>query len=60
MKQLEQFINVPFLPVEEAEKQGIPRHALAYLEKRGDLERIYPGHIASLNMNQKSNFSGRT
>jgi predicted transcriptional regulator of viral defense system len=43
MKQLEQFHNVPFFTSEEAERQGIPRHALAYLEKRGDLERVYPG-----------------
>ena len=42
-KQLEPFHNVPFFTAEEAEKRGIPRHALAYLEKRGDLERIYPG-----------------
>ncbi len=43
MKQLEPFYNVPFFTIEDAEKQGVPRHALAYLEKRGDLERIYPG-----------------
>lgn len=43
MKQLEPFCKVPFFTTEEAAKQGIPRHALAYLEKRGDLERIYPG-----------------
>jgi predicted transcriptional regulator of viral defense system len=43
IKQLEPFHNVPFFTSEEAERQGVPRHALAYLEKRGDLERIYPG-----------------
>ena len=43
IKQLEPFLNVPFFTAEEVEKQGIPRHALAYLVKRGDLERIYPG-----------------
>jgi predicted transcriptional regulator of viral defense system len=43
MKQLEPFYKAPFFTIEEAEKQGVPRHALAYLEKRGDLERIYPG-----------------
>ena len=43
IKQLEPFLNVPFFTAAEVEKQGIPRHALAYLVKRGDLERIYPG-----------------
>jgi len=43
IKQLERFHNVPFFTCQEAERQGIPRHALAYLEKRGDLERVYPG-----------------
>ena len=43
IKQLEPFHHVPFFTIEEAEKRGIPRHALAYLEKRGDLERVYPG-----------------
>lgn len=40
---LKQFRNAPFFTVKEAEKQGVPRHALVYLEKRGDLEKIYPG-----------------
>lgn len=43
MKQLEPFYKAPFFTIEEAAKQGVPRHALAYLEKRGDLERVYPG-----------------
>ena len=43
IKLLEPFHKVPFFTVKEAEKRGVPRHALAYLEKRGDLERIYPG-----------------
>ena len=43
LKQLEQFINVPLFTAVEAEKQGVPRHALAYLIKKGTLERIYPG-----------------
>lgn len=43
IKQLESFINVPLFTSAEAEKQGVPRHALAYLVKRGTLERIYPG-----------------
>src|SRR5258708_29244259 len=43
LKQLEQFINSPFFTAVETEKQGIPRHALAYLVKKGTLERIYPG-----------------
>ncbi len=40
---LEPFINVPLFTSAQAEKQGVPRHALAYLVKRGTLERIYPG-----------------
>ena len=43
IRQLEPFYKAPFFTIEEAAKQGVPRHALAYLEKRGDLERIYPG-----------------
>ena len=43
LEKLEPFINVPLFTSAEAEKQGIPRHALAYLVKRGILERIYPG-----------------
>ncbi|MBS4168369.1 type IV toxin-antitoxin system AbiEi family antitoxin domain-containing protein [Parachlamydia sp. AcF125] len=43
LKKLEPFVNVPLFTSSEAEKQGVPRHALAYLVKRGTLERIYPG-----------------
>lgn len=43
LEKLEPFINVPLFTSAEAEKQDVPRHALAYLVKRGTLERIYPG-----------------
>lgn len=43
IQQLEAFHYVPFFTTEEAVKRNVPRHALAYLVKRGDLERIYPG-----------------
>lgn len=43
IKQLEPFHSVPFFTSKEAESRGIPRHALVYLEKRGDLEKVYPG-----------------
>lgn len=43
MKQLKQFLTVPFFTVADAEKHSVPRHALAYLVKKGTLERIYPG-----------------
>lgn len=43
LKQLEPFHQVPFFTAEEAERQDIPRHALAYLVKKGALEKIYPG-----------------
>ncbi|MGH2612715.1 MAG: type IV toxin-antitoxin system AbiEi family antitoxin domain-containing protein [Rhabdochlamydiaceae bacterium] len=43
LEKLEPFINVPFFTSAEAEKQSVPRQALAYLVKRGTLERIYPG-----------------
>jgi predicted transcriptional regulator of viral defense system len=36
-------MNVPLFTSLEAEKQDVPRYALAYLVKRGTLERIYPG-----------------
>lgn len=43
LKQLEPFHQVPFFAAEEAERQDIPRHALAYLVKKGALEKVYPG-----------------
>lgn len=43
LKQLEPFHRVPFFTAEEAEREDIPRHALAYLVKKGALEKIYPG-----------------
>jgi predicted transcriptional regulator of viral defense system len=42
-KQLEPFHHVPFFTAEEVARQGVPRHALAYLVKKGNIERIYPG-----------------
>lgn len=43
LKQLELFHQVPFFTAKEAEKQDIPRYALAYLVKKGALEKVYPG-----------------
>ena len=43
IQQLEPFHHVSFFTTKEAVKRDVPRHALAYLVKRGDLERIYPG-----------------
>ncbi len=43
VQHLEPFHRVPFFTAKEALKRDVPRHALAYLVKRGDLERIYPG-----------------
>src|SRR5437588_7544465 len=43
LKQLEQFHQVPFFTAKEAERQDIPRHALAYLVKKGSLVKVYPG-----------------
>ncbi len=43
VRQLEAFYHVPFFTAKEAVKNHVPRHALAYLVKKGDLERIYPG-----------------
>jgi len=43
LKKLAPFVSAPLFTSAEAEKQGIPRHALAYLVKKGTLERIYPG-----------------
>ncbi|MBS0629687.1 MAG: type IV toxin-antitoxin system AbiEi family antitoxin domain-containing protein [Verrucomicrobia bacterium] len=43
LKKLEAFVTSPLFTSAEAEKQGVPRHALAYLVKKGTLERIYPG-----------------
>lgn len=43
IKQLEAFRHVPFFTIEEAAGLGVPRQALAYFVKRGDLERVCPG-----------------
>src|SRR5689334_10013257 len=43
LEKLEPFINIPLFTSAEAEKQGVPRQALAYLVKKGVLERVYPG-----------------
>lgn len=40
---LKQFHCVPFFTCEEAERKGIPRHALIYLEKKGTLQKVFPG-----------------
>ncbi|MGZ3732412.1 MAG: type IV toxin-antitoxin system AbiEi family antitoxin domain-containing protein [Parachlamydiaceae bacterium] len=42
-KQLEPFHQIPFFTTEQANEQNVPRHALAYLVKKGSLERVYPG-----------------
>lgn len=42
-KQLEPFRQVPFFTAEEAADRNVPRHAIAYLVKKGTLERVYPG-----------------
>lgn len=42
-KQLEPFQHVPFFTAEQAIDQDVPRHAIAYLVKKGTIERIYPG-----------------
>lgn len=43
LEKLEPFINIPLFTSAEVEQQGVPRQALAYLVKRGTLERVYPG-----------------
>lgn len=43
LKKLELFASLPLFTSKEAEKLGVPRHALAYLVKTGILERIYQG-----------------
>lgn len=42
-KQLRPFQHVPFFTAAQAEDRNVPRHAIAYLIKKGTLERIYPG-----------------
>ncbi|MGR3973995.1 MAG: type IV toxin-antitoxin system AbiEi family antitoxin domain-containing protein [Candidatus Rhabdochlamydia sp.] len=43
LEQLSCFEHAPFFTVKEASLRQVPRHALAYLVKRGDLERIHTG-----------------
>lgn len=35
--------HVPFFTSQQAEDQGVPRHVISYLVKKGTLERIYAG-----------------
>lgn len=42
-RQLEPLLRVPLFTAEEAKKRGIPRRALAYLVKKGILEKIHVG-----------------
>lgn len=42
-KQLEPFRQTPFFTAKQAANEGVPRQALAYLVKKGSLERVYPG-----------------
>lgn len=42
-KQLEPLQHVPFFTAEQAVDLNVPRHVIAYLVKKGTLERIYPG-----------------
>ena len=50
------FCNAPFFTNKDAEKQGVPRHALVYLEKKGDLEKIYPGTYRFANYESEVDF----
>ncbi|MBA3238101.1 MAG: type IV toxin-antitoxin system AbiEi family antitoxin domain-containing protein [Parachlamydiaceae bacterium] len=43
LQQLEPLHHIPFFTADDAVKLDVPRHALAYLVKKGDLERLYPG-----------------
>jgi len=43
LNKLGPFINAPIFTSAEAKKQDVPGYALAYLVKRGTLEKIYPG-----------------
>lgn len=56
---LEPFYKAPFFTIEEAAKQGVPRHALAYLEKEEIWKGFIQVHIVLPVMNPKLNFSGR-
>ncbi|CAM0117285.1 type IV toxin-antitoxin system AbiEi family antitoxin domain-containing protein [Rhabdochlamydiaceae symbiont of Dictyostelium giganteum] len=42
-EKLSLFSHVPFFTAEDASYQNVPRHALSYLVKKGDLIRVYPG-----------------
>ena len=47
IQQLRPLLQMPFFTAEDAVKNGIPRHALAYLVKAGTLQRIYRGTYRS-------------
>lgn len=42
-RELEPLLQAPLFTAAEAEKRGIPRHALLYLVKKGVLERVHAG-----------------
>lgn len=47
---------MPIITLAEAEKRGVPRHALAYLVKKGTLERLYPGAYRSTSYEPQVDF----
>ena len=53
---LKSLLESSFFTSAEAEKQGIPRHALVHFVKKGVLERIYPGTYRSSSYEPKVDF----
>lgn len=56
LKKLESFSKVPVFTASAVEKKGIPRHVLAYLVKKGVLERVYRGAYRFLQYEPKVEF----
>ncbi|MGC1878377.1 MAG: type IV toxin-antitoxin system AbiEi family antitoxin domain-containing protein [Rhabdochlamydiaceae bacterium] len=53
---LEPLLIRPFFTLEEAENEGIPRHVIIYLAKKGILEKLYPGVYRSSGYEPKVEF----
>lgn len=56
IKRLEPLLCLPSFSTADAEKEGIPRHALLYLVELGKLERVYPGIYRSVTYEPQVDF----
>lgn len=56
VKELKPLLKKPFFTPSDAEKQGVPRHVLAHLVKKGLLKRICPGIYQAVDFEPQGEF----